>query len=511
MIAAVLALYCVAAPSAFLALVWGAGFVGRKLGGGEFSWGRYAAWLVGALALGVLCLAATTTWMFLIVSFLLVTWVLLRAAFDAQSTTLREKIGFLQLYAGLCLVEYGAMNRAGTLTGTRAARGFAFAIHDYVGHLVLPVPSSILGGAKLPEWAVPGALVGYIADSLSREWLFAVALATFGTAAYAYAYFAEHATPKVGLSLMPSPTVVTISFAAIWVVGRGVPSETPLGLVLALAEIFLAPFFVAEGLWVLYRLAARLRTRPLLVGLLAGAAVVLPFLVAFLAVLGWAFHLVRLRAFEPILGDVQRSAARPRLRTALAVSAGTGVFFGGLALVDGSVQRRASPGLEVHPEICNRVALAATPRGVDVVTPSGRFTIDADETPISGSFESASAACAARGGRLCTSDEWTVACVCTFPNESEGGAKVFANERLVYRVESDQAGTGGPGSADVHHLFAGGSELVLPKIPGGGLLVAGPNDGVPDSWTADCRYRGLVTERTLASEAGGLISVRCCR
>jgi hypothetical protein len=403
------------------------------------------------------------------------------------------------------------MNRAGALAGTRAARGFAFAIHDYLGHLVLPLTSTVVGGANLPLWATPGALVGHVADTLCREWLLAVALATFGTAAYAYAYFAEHATPKVGLSLLPAPTGVTLAFSAIWVVGRGVSRETPLGLAVALAEIFLTPFFVAEGLWVLYRLAARLRTRPLLVGLLAGAAVILPSLLAVLSVLGWAFHLVRLRAFEPILGDVQRSAARPRLRTAIAASMGTSALFGGLALADGSVLRRASPELEAFPEICNRITLVATPRGVDVVSSSGRYTIDADETPVSGTLDSATAACAARGARVCSSDEWTRACVCTFPNESEGGAKLFANERLVYRVESDQSGAGGPGTAEVHRLFAGGSELVLPKIPGGGLLVAGPNDGVPDSWTADCRYRGLVTERTLASEAGGLISVRCCR
>jgi hypothetical protein len=511
MIPAVLALYCVVAPAAFLALVFGAGFVGRKLGGGEFSWGRYGAWLVGALVFAVLCLAATTTWMFLVVSFLLVTWVLLRAAFDAQSTTLREKVGFLQLYAGLSLVEYGAMSRAGALTGTRAARGFTFALHDYLGHLVLPIPSAVIGGASLPTWAMPGTLAGHVADSLAANWLLAVALATFGTAAYAYAYFAEHATPKVGLSLLPAPTVVTLAFAAIWVVGRGVPKDGPLGLAVALAQIFLVPFFVAEGLWVLYRLAAALRTRSLWVGLVASASVVLPSVLVVLAVLGWAFHLVRLRAFEPILGDVQRSASRPRLRTAIVASVATGAVFGSLALADGAALRRASPQIETYAEVCNRVTLTPGPRGVDVVAPSGRYAIDADETPFGGNFDAAVAACAARGERVCSSDEWHLACVCTFPNESEGGAKVFANDRLVYRVESDQAGAGGPGAADVHHLFARGSELVLPKVPGGGLLVAGPNDGVPDSWTADCRYRGLVTEHTLASEASALISVRCCR
>jgi hypothetical protein len=511
MIPAVLALYCVAAPAAFLTLVFLAGLVGRKLGGGEFSWGRYGAWLGGALVFAVLCLAATTTWMFLVVSFLLVTWVLLRAAFDAQATTLREKIGFLQLYAGLSLVEYGAMSRAGALVGTRAAKGFAFAVHDYVGHLVLPIPSFVIGGASLPPWAKPGALAGHVADSLATHWLLAVALATFGTAAYAYAYFAEHATPKVGLSLLPAPTAVTLAFAAIWVVGRGVPKDGVLGFGLSLAQSFLAPFFVAEGLWVLYRLAAALRTRSLWVGLVAAASVVLPAVLGVLAGLGWAFHLVRLRAFEPILGDVQRSASRPRLRTALAASVVTASFFGGLALADGAALRRASPQIQTYAEVCNRVTLTPGPGGVDVVAPIGRYAIDADETTFTGGFDAAVAACAARGERVCTSDEWHLACVCTFPNESEGGPKVFANDRLVYRVESDQAGQSGPGAAEVHHLFARGSELVLPKVPGGGTLVAGPNDGVPDSWTADCRYRGLVTDHTLASDASSLISVRCCR
>jgi hypothetical protein len=507
-----LAVYALLAPAGFLALLAAASLVGTRLTGGEFSWGRYGAWLAVALVGAVLLLAATTTWMFLIVAFLLVAWVLLRAAADAQATTLREKIGFLQLYAGLSLVEYGALHRSGALNGTHASPSFAFVLHDYLGHLALPVLSVLVGHAPVPPWAEPGSMVGGVAATLAGHWVLAAALSTFGVAAYAYAYFAEHATPNVGLSLLPVPTVMVMAFAGLWVASSVLPEGALPGSAARLAAIFLTPFFVAEGLWVLGRLARRLRTRGAWAALLAAVSLVVPGLVAALAVLGWGFYLVRLRAFEPILGDVARSASRPRLRSALGVSAGTAVVFAGLGLADAAVQGAVSPRLRSTPEVCSRIALTKATTAVVVSEPPTSFVIDTDESSVSGdSPEALVAVCTSRGARLCTSDEWYLACLCTYPNESEGGSKVLANERLVYRVESDHSQEAGVAGPDMHQLLTGTSELVGPFVPGGVVLLAGPNDGVDDAWTADCRYRGLLTRAAFRGGPRPLIGVRCCR
>jgi hypothetical protein len=506
MIGVVLALTCLVAPAVFFGLVFAAGFVGRRLSSdGEFSWGRYVAWLVVALMGAVLLVASRTTWVFVVVALLLVLWVLLRAAADAQATTTREKIGFLQLYAALLLVEYSAMLRTGVLSGTRASAWFSYVLEDHLAHLVLPVFSPAMG----PAWAHPSALVNSVALSLADHLLLDVALATFGLSAFVYAHFAEHATPKIGLSLLPGPTPVAIVFAVLWGVAKA-DGDTSFGLVATHVAIFLTPYFVAEGLWVVQRLAARLKTRAAWTTLLAALSLLYPALGATLATLGWAFHLVRLRAFEPILGDVERSASRPRIRTALAASAGSSALLLVLALADGAFLLGLSPGLGVGPDACAAVTFTPSGAGVVVVSPTAHFTIDADETAAeSSSFEGFTAACARRGERLCTSDEWTLACVCSYPNESEGGAKLGTNDRLAYRIESDRRDPAGGTMADIHRLLTGSSEVVAPSTPGA-VLVAGPSDLIDDAWTVDCRARSLVTSRGLAS-AGAIVRARCCR
>ena len=140
--------------------------------------------------------------------------------------------------------------------------------------------------------------------------------------------------------------------------------------------------------------------------------------------------------------------------------------------------------------MCGHVTLTPTPSGVVVAAPSGQYTIDADETPLAAgtSLDAARTTCERKGERLCTSDEWNLVCVCTYPNEAVGGSKVSTNERMVYRQDSDRAGA----PEDVRRLLTGASELVTPSVSGGGVLVAGPNDEQSDPWTADCRYRGLL-------------------
>jgi len=505
MIGVPLALTCLVAQATFFALVFAAGFVGRKLASdGEFSWGRYASWLAVALAGAVLLVASRTTWVFLSVAVLLVLWVLMRAAADAQATTLREKVGFLQLYAALILVQYSAFLRLGVLSGTRASPWFSFVLEDHLAHLVLPLLSP--NGAL--TWAHPSALVSSVAASLASHLLLAVALSTFGLAAFVYAHFAEHATPKIGLSLLPAPTSGAISFAALSCLAA-VAGDTSLGLVARHAAIFLTPYLVAEGLWVIHRLLVRLKTRAVWTSLLAALSPLSPVLVGTLAAIGWVFHLVRLRAFQPILGDVERSASRPRIRTALIAALASSMVLMLLGAADGAFLRRVSPRLGTGPDVCAAVTFTPSAAGVVVASPTAHFTIDAEETALdASSMDSAAAACAKRDARPCTSDEWTLACVCSYPNESEGGVKVGENDRLVYRVESDRR-EGGGNVLEIHDLLGGKSEVVAPPIARASLI-AGPSDSIDDPWTVDCRTRLLATSPGGAS-VPGMFAARCCR
>jgi hypothetical protein len=123
----------------------------------------------------------------------------------------------------------------------------------------------------------------------------------------------------------------------------------------------------------------------------------------------------------------------------------------------------------------------------------------------------AEATCAAKGARLCTSDEWALVCRCSFPNESEGGAKLATNSRMLFRRESERAHATGPGSSEVRGLLTGATERVSTQRGGAAVLLAGAADAVDAPFSVDCRYRGLVTERAIRENAFPFVAARCCR
>jgi hypothetical protein len=503
MIAPLLAVYCLLATFAFVAAVFVSARVGRLLANVDFSWLSHGVYAVLFLGLAILLSRTGSAPAFAAAGVGLCLLVLARAAADAQVTGLREKLGFVQLYAGLCFVEAALLARSHALSGTRAAPWLAFEIGDVLGHMVLPLAS--LG----PAGGAAADVVSWVQGSLSGHFVHAAALATFAAAAYAYAHFAEQATPNVGLALAPAPDAVAVAFAAVAVLAAALGASLP-GVVAHFAHAALAPFFVAEGLWAVHRAASHLRLRLAIVVVLAGTAVVAPWVHAALAWGGWAFHLANLRALRPILGDVQRSAARPRLGAAFLGAIAAAAACLALAVPELLLLRRVSPGLEREPTSCADVSLTEVEGGVVVEGGARRFTIDADETPLAGaSFRTAEAACAARGARPCTSDEWALACVCSYPNESEGGPKLLASSRLPYRAEQERAE--GPGAADVRRLLTGAAEIVAPPLAGGVLVVAGPADAVDDSSRLDCRTRSLQTSAVLARERWRFVATRCCR
>jgi hypothetical protein len=175
--------------------------------------------------------------------------------------------------------------------------------------------------------------------------------------------------------------------------------------------------------------------------------------------------------------------------------------------------RAASPGLLESPAVCADVTLTASGDGsatVGVSGPGGAFRIDAEETRVPEGAD-AEATCRARGARLCTSDEWALACLCSFPNESQGGMQLTSNPRMLFRRDSERAHASGPGASEIRGLLTGAAERVASARPGSVAMLAGPADAVADPFAVDCRYRALVPERALRDNAFPFVAARCCR
>jgi hypothetical protein len=504
----VLMAYCFGGLGAFLALVAAAAAVARRAEHtDEFSWTRYAAFVGCAIGLEAAIFFAPSPWIAVLAVAALAAVALVRAAFDAQSKAFAEKAGFLQLYAALLVAQVLLLHRAGGLSGRSASAWLSFELNDHLGHLLLPLPEVARFGAELPAFAEPSAAVAALGSALAGHVLLVLALSTFALAAFAYAHFAEHATPNVGLSLLPAPSIVTVSFVTVAALSRLLPPSAQ--ALPEYAEVFLAPYFVAEGLWVVHRMARRLRTRGAWTALLAAAALVVPKVAFALAGLGVVFHLVQLRAFQPVLGDLERSAFRPRIGAAFGAMSAATLVFVVLALFDRAALARLSPALESAPAVCGNVTLTPEGAGVRVGSGASSYVIDADESDLSvPGTGAAERLCAARGARLCTSDEWVLACVCSYPNESTGGPKITTNPRLTYRVEAERANP----SPDRHvrGLLTGESEVVAGGAHGE-VLLAGSSSAIVDSWAEDCRYRARLTERALEGGASGRVAARCCR
>jgi hypothetical protein len=131
---------------------------------------------------------------------------------------------------------------------------------------------------------------------------------------------------------------------------------------------------------------------------------------------------------------------------------------------------------------------------LDAVVPSGA------------SIDAARQRCEARGARLCTSDEWYLACLCTYPEESPGGPHMSGNDLLAHRVRSEAAlddkGRRADAQRHVKRLLEGPPEAVVGA--GGEVRFAGGHGPDSSSWMTDCRHRGLVSPT-------GPVGLRCCR
>jgi hypothetical protein len=292
----------------------------------------------------------------------------------------------------------------------------------------------------------------------------------------------------------------------------------------SLGALLLAPFYLAESLVLLHRWLRTLRTRTVLLLTLLALAVWAPVLGYVFVLVGWLAQLLRLRELLPFAALVERPIGRPRLGSLLGTTLAMVVLFASSGGLSYAALRHASPKLGAAAEMCGGITSNASwkTRMVSFSSPDGKFSMDVDETalPVPVTDEAdLDAACRARGKRLCSSDEWYVACLCTYPRDAQPGVKLGANyfaaaradkERSARDVGAEASTMSSDKQSEVRSLLSGRSEAVS-GAPGAAIFVAGPSDQSPDVFAEDCRHRAMVSARALGGAGREIAGLRCCR
>lgn len=435
-------------------------------------------------------------------------WALVGTALEQRGSALRGRLAVLQLYALLFASAYLYGHARGLISGSHASAGLSFAFVDQLTQIALPLADQVLA---MSRGAAPQVATHAVAAGLSGHLALWLAVAAFALAVYASAYFARRPLALPGAQLLPQPRVAALAFVVLAIAG----SVAPLPFV-SLPAIALAPLFVADGGALVHRWLSRFRARGLVLLVLVAAFPLVPALAFVAAGLGVVSQLLGLRELLPFAALDEAPLRRPRLSALLGfVVLSSACVLGGSTVAHGAL-RRASPRLGAPAEVCGSAEPTVDweARTAAFALPSGRLTMDLDETPLDEAGPAR--ACERAGKRLCTSDEWYLACACTYPLELEAGTKtntLYAfvaradRERSAGRPEPRQPTLASDKRSELRGLLTGKSEVVS-QGAARALLVAGPNDALHDPWTVDCRHRSFTTERALPSQ---FVAARCCR
>lgn len=494
--------------------------IASQLGADEPSLARGVAWL----ALLLLGSAGTAfvhgEWLTLAVGAVVALVAFVGAAEQLRGNDVQRRLATSGLYLAALVSFYGDGHARGWLTGTRASRSFTYLLHETVTGAVWPL---VDGFTRVPRagWATPAATIAALADSLASHVLVAGALGALVVASFAAAYLSEQPLPAPGTDLLPVPRATSLLLAAVALCARLAPAESIAAVSARWIVIALVPFYFAEALALLHRWLAVLHVRLLLLALLVLAALAWPALFVALAVFGWLAELGGLREIVPFVALVERPILRPRLVTSVL---GATALAACIALGTWSRDRlmaRASPRLGLPSKWCAAVTSQVdwSARRVVFTGPELHFSIAVDEAAsVSGSdAETLTAACTARGGRLCTSDEWYVACLCTYPVDASESPSFLVNQDAVAHAARERDAPAPAASvttlsndkrSEVRGLITGRAELV--SLPGGPPALAGASDALADPLAADCRHRALLTPAALATRAGDYTGSRCC-
>ena len=495
----------------------------HRLATDEVSIPRYLVWWLGVLGGVAGLVLAKSSWVFALGGAALAFWILLGSAVEIRGSERRGKLATLQLYVAVFLLAQQYLRSRGWIAGTGAAPAHALAIESEIVGLIVPVAGAILGKLAPPSWVSPAGIAAHVAEVVAHHYLFALALASLALVAFAIAYLADRPLPALGLDLLPEPGALSAGFGVLVIVGWVLPSGLP-ATVVGLVVAGLCPFYVAEAAALLARWLSPLRSRYALIASLIALALALPFVGALVVFLGWVAQLARLRELLPFAALTETPMRRPRLVSLLWLSLGITIVFGASAALGKRGLGRASPALGAGPELCSAMTSSVDwNRGmVTFDSADTHFSMDVEETPAPPSaagFNSLSRVCARQGKRLCSSDEWYIACLCTYPLDAEAGTKWWTNQLVAARAAEEHAGAEpalgvttrtSEKQSEVRDLLAGRSEVVGAELAGAALL-AGPNDASSDPWSVDCRARAWFTPSALTLAPLGSIGVRCCQ
>jgi len=521
-----MAAWLIVLPSLLTVVVLSLGLlVARKLAdrfaSDQFSLVRTIVFLVVTAALVGVTAFLRSPWLFASAASALAFWMLVSLAFDMRAGPLQSQLGILQFYVFGSGLQYAFFRSRGLIDGTSPTRVYEYSLDSLFSELLVPLAAHVVPKTA-PVWALPTTLAGGLAHDFSSHVLEMVALGTLAATAFAAAYLSERPMPAPGASLLPVPTVLSGVFGVLVSMAWLAPVTVSRGC--SLGALLLAPFYLAESLVLLHRWLRPLRSRTLLLLVLLSLAIWAPVLGYVLVFVGWLAQLLRLRELLPFAALVERPIGRPRPGSLLGVTLAMVLLF---AISGGSsyaALKRASPKLGAPAEVCGGVTSSVSwkTRTVTFATADGKFEMDVDESELPApvtSPDDLDAACRAHGKRLCTSDEWYLACLCTYPRDAEPGAKLGANYFAAARAEKERAskGIGAEAStltsdkqSEVRSLLSGRAEAVS-GAPGASILVAGPSEGSPDVFTEDCRQRALVSARALGGVGREIAGLRCCR
>lgn len=294
--------------------------------------------------------------------------------------------------------------------------------------------------------------------------------------------------PAPGLAQLrtPAPRLVAAALCGTVLLSLGVPSlAQPADLALGVAA--------AEGLALCLLLRHRLLGRALVVLALLNWQT-LPLLAA-LGVVGW---LTGARGFLRAPAPGWSTPRSPWLAVLLAAA-----LAGSIRNCDGLMTSLPDPAAPTE-------ALPAPRPGMQAIrTTTYGFAMDAVELP--GPHpdpQSARAACAQRGARLCTESEWFAACFSARPGEDAEAA----GQQLIDACQPGRSAACVTPDG-VRDLLGGSWEWVEPAsdLPGGVLVLKGGSADESDGTRMQCDYRGLVHERWLPLLGPSSLSARCCR
>lgn len=472
---------------------------------------RLLVWLAVALA-GLVGLAfVRNEWLLGAGAVGITAWALVGAGLEARAGSARRRLVVLELYVVLFAATYLYARARGMVDGLRASTAASAALHEQLTAFALPLSELALSfsNAAQPAWSI-----GVLASALSRNLALWLALSSFACAVYAAAYLSRRPLPLPGAALFPYPRAAALAFVALALASELLPVNHPANL----ATLALCPLFVADGGALLFRWLSRFRARGFLLALLGAVALFSPVPLVLLEALGVVAQLSGLRELLPFVALDETPLRRPRLWSMLLVLGLGALCMAATTAVAARSLRRASPRLGVATEACGATEPSVdwAGRTATFEMPGARFSMDLDETPLAAAAPAEQ--CESAGKRLCTSDEWYLACACTYPLEVEAGTKSSTLYAFVARAERErQAGAPGPAEptaaadkrSELRGLLTGRSEIVAPAS-GKGLLLAGPNDTLRDPWTVDCRHRAFLTPAGLGAMSG-LAAVRCCR